>query len=100
MCHLSKEYLLNLLSIRRGVLIYAVHCMCARKCHIWCKKNDIADENCTYSLSLFELHKKRHVTPENSLAIYCCCQELFSAEGLHLMNLLQKSNKSIHRFWF
>ncbi len=26
-CHLSKEYLLNLLSIRGGVLIYAVHCM-------------------------------------------------------------------------
>ncbi len=28
-CHLSKEYLLNLLSIRGGVLIYAVHCIVA-----------------------------------------------------------------------
>ncbi len=40
-------------------------------------------------LFLFELHKMRHVTSEQCLAVYCCCQErFFLVERYNLMNLV------------
>ncbi len=70
-----------------------------RKYHTWCWKLITVDEKISYSLFIFELHKKLgpNVTSEHSLAVYCWCQEQFLAEEKHLTNLLLKKylNKTV-----